>query len=204
MSIAKLEEMSAKFGRRFTDEDVDNEELVILAEAYLNSLEPSEGFIEEMRKKQRHPRQRLSNAMIRGVLNWMRSQHAKRQPVDTQMVDVDFPDGTYTVVFGHEDDRITLRIKTTRDKQRRWVSRLIGPLNTSDYVLVGQLVDCGLQLRRQGGERDVEAIRVIGGDPLAAAKAYGMESGRCCSCGRVLTVPDSIRAGIGPVCAGKF
>lgn len=41
-------------------------------------------------------------------------------------------------------------------------------------------------------------------DPLAAAKKYGKESGRCCSCGRDLTDPVSIENGIGPICATKF
>jgi hypothetical protein len=29
------------------------------------------------------------------------------------------------------------------------------------------------------------------------------QSGRCCRCGRLLTVPESIESGIGPECAGK-
>lgn len=41
-------------------------------------------------------------------------------------------------------------------------------------------------------------------DPLAAAKKYGKLSGRCCSCGRDLTDPESIEAGIGPRCAERF
>lgn len=36
------------------------------------------------------------------------------------------------------------------------------------------------------------------------AQAYGRQTGQCCCCGRALTNPDSIAAGIGPVCAGKF
>jgi len=40
--------------------------------------------------------------------------------------------------------------------------------------------------------------------PLNAAMKYGKLSGCCCSCGRDLTDPASIAAGIGPVCAGKF
>lgn len=39
---------------------------------------------------------------------------------------------------------------------------------------------------------------------LAQAKAYGAENGVCCRCGATLTNPDSIEAGIGPICAGKF
>lgn len=39
---------------------------------------------------------------------------------------------------------------------------------------------------------------------LEQAKAFGRETGVCCVCGRTLTDPDSIAAGIGPVCATRF
>lgn len=39
---------------------------------------------------------------------------------------------------------------------------------------------------------------------LEEAKAWGALYGTCCVCGRTLTNEDSIEAGIGPVCAGKF
>lgn len=39
---------------------------------------------------------------------------------------------------------------------------------------------------------------------LDLAKAYGMETGTCMMCARTLTNPDSIKAGIGPICASKF
>ena len=38
---------------------------------------------------------------------------------------------------------------------------------------------------------------------LEDAKAYGQETGTCCNCGALLTDPNSIEAGIGPICAGK-
>jgi hypothetical protein len=41
-------------------------------------------------------------------------------------------------------------------------------------------------------------------DPLKVAKKYGFKTGNCCCCGQVLTDPNSIAAGIGPVCADKF
>lgn len=41
-------------------------------------------------------------------------------------------------------------------------------------------------------------------DPAAAAVEYGHRTGSCCICGRTLTDPESIAAGIGPICAGKF
>ena len=52
------------------------------------------------------------------------------------------------------------------------------------------------------------AMRTVaaGGVPMTReqAAAYGRRSGRCCCCGRELTDPASIAAGIGPVCAAKF
>jgi hypothetical protein len=47
-------------------------------------------------------------------------------------------------------------------------------------------------------------LQELNADPLAAAMKHGKLSGRCCSCGRDLTDPASIEAGIGPVCATKF
>jgi hypothetical protein len=32
----------------------------------------------------------------------------------------------------------------------------------------------------------------------------GVASGQCCLCGRMLTDPESVRRGIGPVCGGRF
>lgn len=47
-------------------------------------------------------------------------------------------------------------------------------------------------------------LEEVDGAPLATAIKFGRASGRCCSCGRDLTDPDSIAAGIGPICATKF
>lgn len=48
------------------------------------------------------------------------------------------------------------------------------------------------------------AIVVAMEDPLAAAKAYGQKFGICSCCGRDLSDPVSVAAGIGPVCAENF
>jgi len=49
-----------------------------------------------------------------------------------------------------------------------------------------------------------DAIVAAVADPLAAAVAYGRETGRCACCGRLLTDPDSVRVGIGPICQGRY
>lgn len=44
----------------------------------------------------------------------------------------------------------------------------------------------------------------IAQDPMEAAKRHGRSTGVCCCCGRTLTDPDSVAAGIGPICAEKW
>jgi hypothetical protein len=61
-------------------------------------------------------------------------------------------------------------------------------------VLNGQSFDYS-----PGAMRDI--VRKL---TLEEAAAYGRATGICCCCGRTLTNPESIAAGIGPICAGRF
>lgn len=56
---------------------------------------------------------------------------------------------------------------------------------------------------RYNGQHEAE-LRAILADPQAASIAFGRLTGTCGVCGRRLDNPDSIKAGIGPICAGKF
>lgn len=47
-------------------------------------------------------------------------------------------------------------------------------------------------------------ILAAASDPRAAAIAYGQRTGTCSVCHRLLTDPESVDAGIGPVCASKY
>lgn len=152
----------------------------------------------------------LDGAAVVPILNTLRS--ALGAPSGHQV-----PDGTYTIVYpgGASDHgwRRTLRLRTQPETSsfapgEQIVSFLSGPLNTRDYTRFAFARDGDLQVwSRFKANADanlaVEAYRVLCGDPLGAARAYGMESGRCGLCGKVLTVPKSIEAGIGPVCASE-
>ena len=119
------------------------------------------------------------------------------------------------------DARYTFRVNksgdghVTRDgRPYYFVSMLTGPDNTADYTYVGLLeAETGaLRLTRKSRYIDastpVLALRwalpiVWRGDTLPApAQLYHV--GRCGRCGRALTVPSSIDAGIGPECATKL
>lgn len=52
-----------------------------------------------------------------------------------------------------------------------------------------------------GGGRELDGLVRL---TLDEAKAYGRETGVCCVCSAELTNPDSIAAGIGPICAQGF
>lgn len=111
-------------------------------------------------------------------------------------------------------------MKCGKDKQcvcgaapRFFVSTLIGSDNEGDYAYIGMI----------GDKAQFRATKATGdrakGKPFLAfeyawknvltynripAQLEIWHEGRCGRCGRTLTVPESIAAGLGPECAGKI
>lgn len=104
--------------------------------------------------------------------------------------------------------------KVTRSKDaanpRWWAKLLTGPDNTADYTYIGEVLPEGtFRLTRASKmKNDSEPVTVLSwalkmiwrGRQLPSGYAIHHE-GRCCRCGRVLTVPSSVESGIGPECA---
>lgn len=119
-------------------------------------------------------------------------------------------EGYFTVQFGEEYDgeetHRTFRVRDAGSQSKlsgqRIISLLTGPQNTSDYMGVGFVTADGVKLWKRFASESVlvDAIRILEEDPGMAAKGYAMESGNCYVCGRLLTEPESIELGIGPVC----
>lgn len=97
-----------------------------------------------------------------------------------------------------------------------FVSLLTGPDNTSDYSYLGMLYpETGfVRVTAKSAYRPESwPVRVLSRilaavweNDLARVENHGWaihHEGRCGRCGRVLTVPESIRTGLGPECAGK-
>jgi len=206
-SSTSLATTIAERSEPFRDCDVTSE-LAALARAWLERLTPeqSSDFLLSVRQQTRD--RGMTTAQVRAVLEVIR--RGLRQSRDASGRHV--PDGTFTVVF-EGGSRRTIRVRTQNPQARfapgrTCVAYLRGPQNTSDFQGFGFLDDGKLQLwakyrDSEGADLLIEAVRVLVADPAAAAKAYGLESGRCGICGRELTVPESIEAGIGPVCAQK-
>ena len=112
------------------------------------------------------------------------------------------------------DARYTFKVSRSKDGRALFVSLLTGPDNTADYTYMGLLDEASARviLTAKSSYRDtstpVIALRwalpiVWRGDTLPAP-ARLMHIGKCGRCGRALTVPSSIDAGIGPECATKL
>lgn len=109
--------------------------------------------------------------------------------------------------------RFTYRIRRPKATSPHFVAVLRGPGNDSDasYAFLGSIFD--RSIFRHGTKsrigRDAPSARAFN---WAAQRILNMEptpemefwhEGRCCRCGRLLTDPESITRGLGPICAGE-
>lgn len=132
--------------------------------------------------------------------------------------------GYFTVVF-EDGTRRTLRLRRqAKDDSFKpgvmLVSLLTGPDNTASYTNVGEVYEnrgiarkVRVWRKHQQNELLLEAVRVLCGDPQAAAKAYAQESDRCSKCNHELTVPQGPKSqhlnpyrddGYGPDCGEEI
>jgi len=93
-----------------------------------------------------------------------------------------------------------------------FVHLLTGPDNENDYTYLCKLDPGKGELRataktRAGAERTDAWMRLQAAIDLAwgnppAVRVVAHHCGKCARCGRMLTDPESIERGIGPVCVG--
>lgn len=128
--------------------------------------------------------------------------------------------GTYTFVDGSGEYRV---LKFEEYQGQTYISYQNGPDNNLSFIKFGK-IDTKSQLviwnkgfgkgqtkvaisatQRASLEDAVHFICNFDKDAqLKAGEAYAIKSGQCFICGRTLTVPSSISAGIGPVCAKSW
>lgn len=113
---------------------------------------------------------------------------------------------TFTVVSKKSGTRFTYRVRKAED-QRFFVSVLTGGNNERDYAYMGMLNAFGEFSSTKASKVGADAKSVLAfGWLLKAIKADSIESlefhhaGRCARCNRLLTDPESIASGFGPVC----
>lgn len=132
----------------------------------------------------------------------------------------------FTLVSKKTGQRKTFQVRREPRTTSPWfVDLLVGPENTSDYKYLAFLWDrdgkgyLGVKpakdrwgedayrvfewlVHRLNVTRNVDdPVTAAREDELFNAQAEFWHSGSCARCGRELTDPDSIRTGLGPVCA---
>jgi len=131
-------------------------------------------------------------------------------------------DGFYTCVFKDGDYR-TLKVETKPLDAitlpgKTIISYLHGPDNSRDYSGFGfinhdkegdEVFYLWKKHKKEDGSPSesakslVRAVEILLKKPEKAGLEYATRSGNCYRCGRQLTVPASINAGLGPDCAKK-
>lgn len=119
----------------------------------------------------------------------------------------------FTVVSKRTGTKFTFKVTKDRTSgsNRHYVKVLNGPNNESDYVFVGTVFDGTRYVHGRKspvGPKSPSASAAnwffhLLGTPRLTEQCDVYHAGRCCRCGRTLTVPESIESGIGPECARK-
>lgn len=122
----------------------------------------------------------------------------------------------FTIENTESGNRFTYKVKKKEGPQGilHFVTVLTGPDNSSDYTYIGTIFG-GKEFRITKGSAVTEnapsfkAFKWLwgmlnNGKEGLPEKVKFYHEGRCCRCGRVLTVPESIERGLGPECASKI
>lgn len=118
----------------------------------------------------------------------------------------------FTVVSNATGTRFTFRVRQPKPDAPHFVGVLTGPDNESSYTFLGTLFADGTYRhgRKSSIGADAPSAKAATwffnnlGNAAAMAKCKVYHEGRCCRCGRKLTVPSSVESGIGPECAGRM
>ena len=129
--------------------------------------------------------------------------------------------GNSTLTFKNEESgsRMTFKVVKSKpnpkfSKQVWFVKFMYGPDNNEDFTFIGTIFQNGETTFKHSlkSRFNQESKPVVTFSYLLDHFARGImpgklgiyHEGRCCRCGRKLTVPESILSGIGPECAGKM
>jgi hypothetical protein len=119
---------------------------------------------------------------------------------------------TFTVTSKRTGTRYTYKVQASDDGNMHFVSVLSGPDNWTNYRYFGLIRNGQFHFANPAKAKvSAEAPSAKGfawlwnhidADLSKAVEVH--HEGKCCCCGRKLTVPQSIITGIGPECAKKM
>ncbi len=114
-----------------------------------------------------------------------------------------------TLVSQKTGQRFSYRVRRPDENKPHFVQLLSGPDNESSYTFLGTIFESKNYRNGRNISGEAPSARafdwtwrwLLKGEMPPHCEIW--HEGRCGRCGRVLTVPDSIRNGLGPDCAGK-
>jgi hypothetical protein len=118
----------------------------------------------------------------------------------------------FTVVSKKTGTRFTYRVRIKENQGRPpiwFVSVLTGSDNTSDYTYIGQIVFNGKVFAhgfKSTISYDAPSVKAFEWVWKVEGNHEALEVwhvGKCGKCSRPLTTPESVKSGIGPICATK-
>lgn len=119
---------------------------------------------------------------------------------------------TFTLKNTNTGNRFTFRIRQPNETTPHFVSVLTGPDNISNYVYLGTVFESSkyahgrkspITPSAQSAKTISWFLNQIFNNRQLPQQIEVYHEGHCGRCGRLLTVPESIQNGIGPVCMGK-
>lgn len=157
----------------------------------------------------------LTKGQAAAVINCAVAEYRRNQPAEQQAPAAPVAaskvvaDGWYTIV-GPKGGHRTLRLQAVEGEPvKQWLAYLSGSDNEGDYTSIGFVTGTEVRLFNKyiGQYTDiVAAARFLVRNAANIGeygRQYALQSGKCYVCNRKLTTPESIAAGIGPVCASK-
>lgn len=119
---------------------------------------------------------------------------------------------TFTLVSKGTGARFTYKVRKPSEKSPHFVSLMNGPDNENSYAFLGSIFNGSVYAHGRKSSIGSDAPSAKGfvwlwnnlaNKDVCPSVAEFHHEGRCCCCGRKLTTPESITAGIGPECAKR-
>lgn len=133
----------------------------------------------------------MTRQQASAYIDHLRQQDKERLRQDSSRFDADtVPAGRYALTTEGQ----TTFYQVDRPTQGRW----------DGWTFLNLIHAGGSRIRPVKGAERGRVLALIAQDHAAASRAYGQHTGVCGVCSRTLTNPESVAAGIGPVCASRL
>lgn len=178
--------------------------------AYLVERAPKWAFASELLEKVRKYGDLTDNqlnAVQRAMAKDAERNVARAEAKKPRELDVTGLDAAFRIVREKGAQVATLRTETITFSLAKPGSKNPGAIYAKDAAsgtYLGKILDGKFSKAFECTPAQVDLVLDASRDPKGAALRYAEKTGCCSICGRLLTDPESVKAGIGPICANGW